>query len=94
MIRFPTTPEAFNDYQEHLIGRKLSEPEWDLTAAWLEIFNLSYEDGRNQDRAALDNNLSKLDELMDNAGVHKFAEACRAWMIEAWRKGKEAARYD
>lgn len=97
MIRFPTTPEAFNDYQEQLIGRKLSDQERKLDAIWVDAFNLSYEDGLNQDRTSLDNDLSKLDELMarhkDHAGVHKFAEACRAWMIEAWRQGKEAARY-
>ena len=98
MIRFPTTPEAFNDYQEQLIGRKLTEGEREATAAWLEAFNLSFEDGLRQDRAILDGDLDKLDELMsrhkDNAGVHKFAEACRAWMIEAWRQGKEAAQHD
>ena len=41
----------------------------------------------------LEKDLDKLDEIMarhgDDAIVHKFAEACRAWMIEAWRQGAE-----
>ena len=98
MITFPTTPEAFVVNEEQLIGRKLSEGEKEAVAAWVEAFNLSYEDGLNQDLNTLDKDLDKLGELMarheDNAGVHKFAEACRVWMIEAWRQGKEAAQHD
>lgn len=33
MITFPTTPEAFNAYQEQLIGRKQSEKEKEVGAA-------------------------------------------------------------
>lgn len=98
MITFPTTPEAFVANQEHLIGRKMSEGEKAAVAAWVEVFNLSYEDGLNQDLDTLDKDLDKLGELMarheDNAVVHKFAEACRVWMIEAWRQGKEDAQHD
>ena len=97
-ITFPTTPEAFNAYQEQLRGRKQSEKEKEVAAAWVEVFNLSYEDGLTQDRDTLEKDLDNLEELMarhkDNAGVHKFAEACRFWMIEAWRQGKEAAEHD
>lgn len=93
MIDFPTTTEAFNTYQEHIIGRKLSDHERELNSAWMEAFNLSYEDGLNQNHETLTKDLEKLDELMalhgDNAGVHKFAEACKAWMIEAFRQGEE-----
>ena len=96
MITFPTAPEVFNAYQEQLIGRKQSEKEKGVVAAWVEVFNLTYEDGLTQDRDTLEKDLDKLAELMarhkDNAGVHKFAEACRAWIIEAWRQGKEAAQ--
>ena len=92
-ITFPTTPEAFIAYQEQLADRKLAEHEREVTAAWVEVFNLSYEDGLNQDRDILVKGLDKLDELMarheNHEGVHKFAEACRAWMIEAWRQGAE-----
>lgn len=93
MIRFPTTPEAFIADQEQLIGRALSEKEKEVTVAWMEAFNLVYEDGLKQDHATLEKDLNKLDELMarheDHEGVHKFAEACRAWMMEAWRQGAE-----
>ena len=33
-ITFPTTPEAFIAYQEQLAGRKLTEHEREVTAAW------------------------------------------------------------
>ena len=93
MIVFPVTPEAFIAYQEQLVGRELSEKEQGFTAAWVEVFNLSYEGGLNQDCDILVKVLDKLDELMArheyHEGVHKFAEACRAWMIEAWRQGAE-----
>ena len=98
MIAFPTTAEAFIANQEELVGRKLSEWEREVTAAWIEAFNLSYEDGLNQDSVALERDLSKLDEFMarhkDNNAVHKFAEACRVWIMGAWRQGKEAVQYD
>ena len=93
MITFPTTPESFIAYQEQLIGRALSMNEKEATVAWLECFNLSYEDGQEHDRDALDKNLNKLKKLMDlhkdNAGVHKFAEDCLYWMMEAWKQGAE-----
>ena len=92
-ITFPTTPEAFIAYQEQLAGRKLTEKEQGITAAWMDIFNFAYEDGLKQDHDTLMKDLDKLDELMarhgDHAGVNKFAEACRIWMMEAWRQGAE-----
>ena len=91
MITFPTTPEAFIAHQENGVGRNLSEGEKKLTAAWVEVFNLIYEDGLKQDHDTLDMDLSKLDELMsrhkDSAKAHKFYAACKAWIIEAWRQG-------
>ena len=57
MITFPATPEAFNAYQEQLIGRKQSEKEKEVGAAWVEVFNLSYEDGLTQDRDTLEKDL-------------------------------------
>lgn len=93
MITFPTTPEAFIAYQEQLIGRRLTENEWETLAAWVKVFNLVYEDGLKQDHDTLMKDLDKLDELMalhkDHAGVNKFAEACRAWIVEAWKQGAE-----
>lgn len=64
MIRFPTTPESFIADQERLVGRALSEKEKGVTVAWMEVFNLFYEDGLNQDRDILVKGLDKLDELM------------------------------
>ena len=92
-ITFPTTPEAFITYQEQLAGRELSEKEKEVTAAWVEVFNLSYEDGLEKDRAALDDSLTRLDELagQQEAGsaVHRFLQAARQWIIYAWEQGAE-----
>ena len=63
MITFPVTPEAFISYQEQLLGRKMTEKMREATAAWVEGFNLSYKDGLEQDRAALEDSLAKMDEL-------------------------------
>lgn len=91
-INFPTTSEVFIAYQEQLVGRELSEKERGITATLTEVFNLSYEEGLRQDRAVLEEGLSKLKEFMtrhgEHAGVHEFFEACQVWMIEAWTQGK------
>ena len=65
-ITFPTTPEAFVADQERLVGRALSEKEKGVTVAWMEVFNLSYEDGLRQDRNTLAKDLDKLAELMNS----------------------------
>lgn len=56
---FPVSPEEFIAYQEQLAGRKLTGHEREATAAWVEGFNLSYEDGLKQDTDALEDSLAK-----------------------------------
>lgn len=93
MITFPTTPEAFIAYQEQLASRKLTEHERGAVAAWAECFNLSYEDGLEQDRAALEDSLAKMDELLkrreESPAVHKLLQAARQCIIYAWEQGAE-----
>ena len=90
-ITFPTTPEAFIAKQEQLAGRKLTEHEREVTAAWVEGFNLSYEDGLEQDTDALEDSLAKMDELItrrDNSpAVRDILQVCRRWIITAWKQG-------
>ena len=90
-ITFPTTSEAFIAYQEQLIGRRLKENEWETVAAWVEVFNLFYENGLRQDRAALEDSLAKMDEpatKRDNGpGVRDFLRKCRLWIAIAWKQG-------
>ena len=91
MITFPTTNEAFISHQEQLAGRKLAEHEREATAAWVEGFNLSYEDGLKQDTDALEDSLAKMDELItrrDNSpAVRDILRVCRRWIITAWKQG-------
>ena len=91
IITFPTTPEAFIAYQEQLAGRELTEHEREAMAAWVEGFNLSYKDGLEQDRAALEDSLAKMDELTarrDNSpAVRDILQVCRRWIITAWKQG-------
>ena len=93
MITFPTTPEAFIAYQEQLAGQKLSEREKEVTVVWMEAFNLSYKDGLEQDRAALEDSLAKMDELLkrreESPAVHKLLQAARQCIIYAWEQGAE-----
>ena len=92
-ITFPTTSEAFITYQEQLASQELPEGEKEVAAAWVEVFNLSYEDGLEKDRAALDDSLTRLDELagQQEAGsaVHRFLQAARQWIIYAWEQGAD-----
>lgn len=91
MITFPVTPEAFIAYQEQLLGRKMTEKMREATAAWVEGFNLSYEDGLEQDTDALEDSLAKMDELTarrDNSPVVRdILRVCRRWIITAWKQG-------
>ncbi len=91
MITFPVTPEAFTAYQEQLAERELTEREREVTAAWVEGFNLSYEDGLEQDTDALEDSLAKMDELItrrDNSpAVRDILQVCRRWIITAWKQG-------
>ena len=91
MITFPVTPEAFTAYQEQLAERELTEREREATAAWVEGFNLSYKDGLEQDRAALEDSLVKMDELIarrDNSpAVRDIHQVFRRWIITAWKQG-------
>ena len=91
MITFPVTPETFTAYQEQLAERELTEREREVTAAWVEGFNLSYKDGLEQDRAALEDSLAKMDELTarrDNRPVVRdILRVCRRWIITAWKQG-------
>ena len=91
-ITFPTTREAFIAYQEHLAGRKLTETEQEVIAAWVGCFNLSYEDGLRQDRAAFNKDIAKLDELIkkhtDDSILRKYLEVSRCWISYAWEQGQ------
>ena len=94
MITFPTTAEAFIADQERIIGRALSEKEKEVTTEWLKAISMSYEDGLKRDRAALEDSLEKMDELIAKRAGSPALQTClraaRAWMIEAWRQGEES----
>lgn len=91
MITFPTTPEAFIAYQEQLIGRELTRNERGAVAPWVKGINLSYEDGLEQDRAALEDSLTKMDELIarreNSPAVQDILQVFRRWIIIAWNQG-------
>ena len=101
-ITFPTTPEAFIAYQEQLAGRKLTEHEREVTAAW--VYTLLKQRGGSSldetglvlalaqgDRAALEDSLAKMDEpatKRDNGPVvRNFLRKCRLWIAIAWKQG-------
>lgn len=88
---FPVSPEEFIAYQEQLAGRELAGNARELVAAWVEGFNLSYRDGLERDRTALEDSLAKMDELIAReencpAGI-SFFQTCRRWIITAWKQG-------
>lgn len=91
MISFPVATENFIADQERIMSRKLSEAEKELCTVCADVFNLNYREGLNRDRAALDKDLALLDKLIatGDPDTIKFNEACRFWMIEAWKQGAE-----
>ena len=97
-IHFPTTPDKFIADQERIIGRTLSEKEKLVTAEWVTAFNMSYEDGLERDRAALEDSLAKMDELIAGQEGSPELQTClrasRNWIIEAWRQGAERSKSD
>lgn len=103
MIVFPVTAEVFIADQEKRAGRKFDDFQRELLGEYVELFNLEFDAGMKgeepsnvlKDTAEFYARKGKLNELMarheDNAGVHKFAEACRFWMAEAWKQGAAKA---
>ena len=91
--KFPASPDTFIAYQKQRIGRELSECERDIAINWMESFNIIYEFGLEQNRAALVESSVLLDKMLEQYGdftdAHKFTEACRAWIIKAWRQGAQ-----
>lgn len=97
MITFPIMLEDIISTQDQLVGRELPEFEKETIAVWIDVFNLSYEAGLEKDRAALEDLLVKMDELLkkrEGAALNKCLRLARQWIIYAWEQGagKEAAQ--
>lgn len=90
-MRFPTTPEAFIAHQEQLVGQKMGDDDRALMAAWVQVFNQAYADGKKQDKGSLKNTLQKLDGFIaqraGNAAEISFLHACRQRVVVAWEQG-------
>lgn len=83
-ITLPATPEAFVEYQEQLIHRKLSPAEREVTAEWLKIFNdVSTGD---LDGATASMRINFLISQTDDPCLLRFLQAAREWIVHA-RKG-------
>lgn len=94
-MRFPTTPEAFIAHQEQLVGQKMGEVDRAHMAAWVQVFNQAYMDGKNQNRESLQSTLQKLDGFITqragNAAELTFLHACRQRVVVAWEQGNQAS---
>ena len=99
-ITFPTTPEAFIAYQEHLMGTPANEQQILLCEATVGLFNKAFEDGQEGrelpdiggDFITACRRDAKEDLLTDKNVLHIVASVCW-WCEEAHRQGKEAAKH-
>ena len=100
MIRFPTTPEAFIADQEKMTGRKFAASQREVIGEYVELFNLEFDAGMKglessnviKDTAEFYARNGKLQELK-TPWLRHFYACVQHWCDEAYRQGKEAARY-
>ena len=85
-ITLPATPEAFVEYQEQLIHRKLSPAEREVTAEWLEIFNDVSTGDLDGETASMQ--ISFLINQTDDPCLLRFLQAALAWILAAWKEAQ------
>ena len=77
------------------MGQKIGDVDLDLMAAWVQVFNQAYMDGKNQDRESLQSTLQKLDRFITqragNAAELTFLHACRQRVVVAWEQGNQTS---
>lgn len=77
------------------MGQKIGDVDRDLIAAWVQVFNQAYMDGKNQDRESLQSTLQKLDRFITqragNAAELTFLHACRQRVVVAWEQGNQTS---
>lgn len=77
------------------MGQKIGDVDRDLMAAWVQVFNQAYMDGKNQDRESLQSTLQKLDRFITqragNAAELTFLHACRQRVVVAWEQGNQTS---
>ena len=88
-MKFPMTVKAFTDCQEAAAGRKLDTGERKILRAWTPLINLSYQDGKLEDTAALKESLSRLEQYQgaNGIGVQRVLSGAAYWMKKAWYQG-------
>lgn len=93
-LQFPTTVDAFVEVQNQLSSEPVGPALKEALAAWVPLFNSSFEDGRRGDMEALVNDVERLDALVeanhDRPTLTQFLTSARVWMIYAWKRGAEA----
>ena len=99
MITFPTTTEAFIDYQEAGTGRKLEGFERDLAAVVVELINISYQEGAEgrTHTVSMDGVETFFRERDREAEFHKLAriwESICWWCDKAYQTGKEVSQHE
>lgn len=82
-VTLPATLEAFVEYQERLVRRKLSAAEQEVTAEWLGIFN-DVSTGELDGAAALER-IGYLIDRTEDPGLLRFLRAAREWIVYAGR---------
>lgn len=77
------------------MGQKMGDVDRDLMAAWVQVFNQAYMDGKNQDRESLQSTLQKLDRFITqragNAAELTFLHACRQRVVVAWEQRNQTS---
>lgn len=99
MITFPTTTEAFIDYQEAGTGRKLEGFERDLAAVVVELINVSFQEGAEgcTHTVTTEDMETFFRERGREAAFHKLAwiwECICWWCNQAYQAGKEVSLHE
>lgn len=97
-IKFPTTAAEFIAYQEAGIHRTLNEDERALAELAVELFNMSYTQGRDGHQIAentVDGYIAQgVFSPPKAAGCRRFMEGIVYWNNLAYRQGRRDAEWE
>lgn len=94
-VTFPISVDDFAAHQEKLYGEPIPYNMRKAMAAWVPVFNESFQDGMENDLDALEHGVERMNHIIEqhsaNPTLVKFLETAKNWIVYAWVRGRAAA---
>ena len=93
---FPVSPDDFAAFQEKLHGEPIPHQMREALDTWVPVFNASYQDGLENNQNALESQLKRLDDFIEQNRTSQrladFMQTVKRWIVYAWKQGR--AQYE